>query len=56
MSSIPNSNAIPPKIQAVISMALAAQAQVYEGMIAQLEMHLDNMSIPATTPSKPSTA
>ncbi|KAG0139258.1 hypothetical protein CROQUDRAFT_666751, partial [Cronartium quercuum f. sp. fusiforme G11] len=53
MSSIPNSNAIPPKIQAMISVALAAQAQVYKGTITQLKRHLDNMSIPATTPSKP---
>ncbi|KAG0147842.1 hypothetical protein CROQUDRAFT_655636 [Cronartium quercuum f. sp. fusiforme G11] len=46
----------PPEIQAVISAALAAQAQVYEGTIARLERRLDNMSIPATTPSKPSAA
>ncbi|KAG0139584.1 hypothetical protein CROQUDRAFT_666292, partial [Cronartium quercuum f. sp. fusiforme G11] len=56
MSSFPNSNAIPPEIQAMISAALAAQAQAYKGTIAQLKRHLDNMSIPATTPSKPSTA
>ncbi|KAG0139121.1 hypothetical protein CROQUDRAFT_666895, partial [Cronartium quercuum f. sp. fusiforme G11] len=55
MSSIPNSNAIPPQIQAMISAALAAQAQVYEGTITQLKRHLENMSIPATIPSKPST-
>ncbi|KAG0149626.1 hypothetical protein CROQUDRAFT_653462 [Cronartium quercuum f. sp. fusiforme G11] len=56
MSSILNSNAIPPKIQAVISAALAAQAQVYKGTITQLERHFENMSIPAITPSKPSAA
>ncbi|KAG0140438.1 hypothetical protein CROQUDRAFT_665159 [Cronartium quercuum f. sp. fusiforme G11] len=56
MSSIANSNAIPPEIQAVISAALAAQAQVYEGMIARLERRFENMFIPATTPSKPSAA
>ncbi|KAG0143952.1 hypothetical protein CROQUDRAFT_95642 [Cronartium quercuum f. sp. fusiforme G11] len=56
MSSIPNSNAAPPEIQAMSSVALAAQAQVYEGTIAQLERRLDNMSIPATPPSKPSAA
>ncbi|KAG0143872.1 hypothetical protein CROQUDRAFT_660672 [Cronartium quercuum f. sp. fusiforme G11] len=56
MSSIPNSNAISPEIQAVISAALAAQAQVYKGMIARLERRFENMSIPATTPSKPSAA
>ncbi|KAG0141421.1 hypothetical protein CROQUDRAFT_98805 [Cronartium quercuum f. sp. fusiforme G11] len=56
MSSIPNSNAIPPKVQAVISAALAAQAQVYQGTITRLKRHLDNMAIPATKPSKPSAA
>ncbi|KAG0151031.1 hypothetical protein CROQUDRAFT_87141 [Cronartium quercuum f. sp. fusiforme G11] len=30
MSSIPNSNAIPPEIQAMISVALAAQAQMWK--------------------------
>ncbi|KAG0140996.1 hypothetical protein CROQUDRAFT_664402 [Cronartium quercuum f. sp. fusiforme G11] len=43
MSSIPNSNAISPKIQAVISAALAAQDQVYKGTIAQLERCFENM-------------
>ncbi|KAG0143951.1 hypothetical protein CROQUDRAFT_660570, partial [Cronartium quercuum f. sp. fusiforme G11] len=54
MSFIPNSNAISPEIQAVISAALAAQAQVYKGTIARLKRCFENMSIPATTPSKPS--
>ncbi|KAG0146893.1 hypothetical protein CROQUDRAFT_92031 [Cronartium quercuum f. sp. fusiforme G11] len=54
MSSIPNPTAISPEIQAVITAALAAQAQVYEGTISQLESCLNNMSFTATTPAKPS--
>lgn len=46
MDPSPNTITIPPEIQAAITAALAAQAQVYEGTIARLENRMASMSLP----------